>query len=372
MFKKIAFFALFLAVTGLFAATSVNAQRLVKGSKSVTTIDTLLGEPEANEAVLMTQCENGGIGDPAQSCGAGGTDDNWNTGNMNGQKAHYAEDRSIHYRAVFKNLQVGTPYTIVMGYDIYKGSPDVHAIDYLTNFDDAIPAGGTEYDVVPCGSLVSIGTHPCSTNSFVQIPIPDAPEVPAGIEQPAARFITAWGITGTFSVSLGPGAQPYERLITITFTPTVSNPVFGWSGHIAATADWQPFDGGVGASGVSGSPYHMYNRQGGDNDFGGAGDLQLSTDAIISPSAADAEVTGRVTDAYGRAISSVKMTLTNASTGEVSVMYTNTFGYYTFKGLPVGDFFVMTAQARRHLFVNGSVSFSLEDNIAGLNFQASR
>lgn len=320
----------------------------------------------------MTQCENGGIGDPAQSCGAGGTDDNWNTGNMNGQKAHYAEDRSIHYRAVFKNLTIGTPYTVVMGYDIYKGSPDVHAIDYLTNYDDAIPFGGTEYQVVPCGSLVSTLTHPCSTNSFVQIPIPDAPEVPAAIELPAARYITAWGITGVFSVSLGPGAADYERLITITFTPTVSDPVFGWAGHIASTADWGAFNGGVGASGVSGSPYHMYNRQGGLNDFGGAGDLQLSTDAIIAPSAAGANIAGRVTDAYGRAISSARITLNNASTGEVEVVYTNTFGYYTFKDVPVGDFFVMTAQHSRYRFVSGSVSFTLNDNIDGMNFQASR
>jgi len=94
MFKKIVFFALFLAVTGLFAATSVNAQRLIKGGlvKSVEATDTLIEQtPEANPAVLMSQCENGGnVGTPIQNCGAGATDDNWNTGNMNGQKAHYA------------------------------------------------------------------------------------------------------------------------------------------------------------------------------------------------------------------------------------------------------------------------------------------
>ncbi|MEO5858554.1 MAG: hypothetical protein ABIR33_06355, partial [Pyrinomonadaceae bacterium] len=102
MFKKIAFFALFLAVTGLFAATSVNAQRLIKGgSVKSTPTDTLLEPvPEAIPKAIMEQCANGGIGDPAQSCGALGTDNNWDTGNMNGSKSHYAEDRSIHYRTV--------------------------------------------------------------------------------------------------------------------------------------------------------------------------------------------------------------------------------------------------------------------------------
>jgi len=33
---------------------------------------------------------------------------------------------------------------------------------------------------------------------------------------------------------------------------------------------------------------------------------------------------------------------------------------------------VMSIQHRRYIFVTGSVSFSLEDSIAGLNFQASR
>lgn len=378
MFKKIAFFALFLAVTGLFAATSINAQRLIKVTKSESTTDTLLEPvPEANEAVVMTQCENGGnVGAPIQNCGAGGTDDNWNTGNMNGQKAHYAEGRSIHYRAVFKNLTPGTPYTIVMGYDILKGSPLIHAIDYLTNYDDAIP-NGNQYQVVPCGSLVNAAGHPCNGGTPKLISIDDDPDVPASIETPAVRNIITWGIQdgATLDLSYGTatvGGAFYERLVTITFTPTVENPVFGWAGHIALGSAWSAFNGGTGAGAISGSPYHMYNRPGGVNNFGGAGDLQLATSAITGPSAADAEITGRVIDGYGRAISSAKLTLTDALTGEVRVVYTNTFGFYTFKGVPVGDFFVMTAEHRRYIFVNGSVSFSLEDNISGLNFQASR
>ncbi len=359
---------MFLAVTGLFAATSVNAQRLIKGSLVKSTETTFEIVPEAS-GLDMEQCANGGVGDPVQDCGAGGTNDNWQRGSMNGSKAHYAEGRSIHYRALFTGLTPGTSYTIVMGYDITKGSPDVHAIDYLTNYDADIAA--PVYTVTPCGSLTASAGHPCQSNTFQQIVIPDDPDVPPSIEPAGGRFITAWGIAAGATASLSYGT-PAERLITITFTPTVANPVFGWSGHIALGSAWAAYNGGTGAGSISGSPYHMYNRGGGVNDFSGSIDLQLATSAITQPSAAGANITGRVTDYFGRAISSARITLNNASTGEVEVVYTNTFGYYTFKDVPVGDFFVMTAQHSRYRFVSGSVSFTLEDNLNGLDFKASR
>jgi len=145
--------------------------------------------------------------------------------------------------------------------------------------------------------------------------------------------------------------------------------VLAWSGHIARAADWVPL-GETSASSINGSPYH--GRIISNTGWGGQQDRSLSTTAVTTPSAAGANIAGRVTDAYGRAISSARITLNNASTGEVEVVYTNTFGYYTFKDVPVGDFFVMTAQHSRYRFVSGSVSFTLEDNIDGLNFQASR
>jgi hypothetical protein len=394
MFKKIAFFALFLAVTGLFAATSVNAQRLIKVTKT-DSIDTLVEVP-VTEAISYTplQCANGGVGQSVKSCGTGGTDDNWESGNMNGNKAHYQEGKSIHYRGFFGGLAIGQQYTIVLGYDILKGSPNIHAIDYLKSYDADISA--PVYSVVPCGSRANISGHPCETgNDVVNIAILDDPDVPnagrcynasgvdqgptpctapnkAGFEPVGGRFIRAWGVEADATMTSIAYGTSEERLVTITFTPTVSNPVFGWSGHIALGSEWQAYNGGTGAGSISGSPYHMYNRGGGVNDFSGAQDLQLATSAIIQPSAADATIAGRVTDSYGRAIASAKLTLTNAMTGQVETAYTNTFGYYKFDAVQVGDFFVMSVQHRRYLFVNGSVSFSLEDNISGLNFQASR
>lgn len=383
MFKKFASFALLLAVVGLFAATSTHAQRLIKGGlvKSAQPVETTFEViPEANPAFDPAQCANGGIGSPVQSCGTSGSN-NWETGNMNGSKAHYQEGRSIHYRYVFSNLTAGpTVYTIRLAYDAFK-DPTQHAIDYLNTYDADIDQDPDKvYQVIPCGGVTG-----CAAFSPNTIDIPDDPQLQnyvttagtQGIEPPTvagSRVFTGWGLTFVSATFLPYNAANAERMIEVKFTAQAATAVLAWSGHVALGSEWNGFLGGAhgGAGSISGSPYHM--RNGGSGSFGdGQRELQLAANAVVLvPSAADAAVAGRVTDAFGRAISSAKLTLHNASTGEMSIVYTNSFGYYKFEGIPVGDFFVMSVEARRYIFVNGSVSFSLEDSIEGLNFQASR
>lgn len=387
MFKKLTLGALLLAVAGSFAAISVDAQRLVVRKVTKTTdIVSKSGdpvveavEPEANTSIDIRQCENGGINDlPAvQNCGfteAGVSSSvNWVSGNVNGQKAHYAEGRNIHYRAVFGSLVPGDSYEVRLGYDTFHNNILIHTIDYLNTYDAAIatgykvnPCGGVTTAGHPCAAVVPAGTVPPSTSTFA---IPDDSSHPF---DPAGRVFTAWGATIT-NIQFDPatvGTAINARTIIINFTANVANPVMGWSGHIASGAEWGPVDGGVGAGGQQGSPYHM--RVVGNGTFQGNQELQLSADAIQAPSAAGAEVSGRVTDLFGRGISGAQLVLFNAVTGDPVVVYTNTFGYYTFSDVPVGEFYVMSVSHRRHVFVNGSVSFSLEDNLAGLDFQASR
>lgn len=361
MFKKIAFFALFLAVTGLFAATSVNAQRLVKGSL-VKSTDTLLEPiPEANPAVNLDQCQNGGVGQPVVSCAPG-----WANGNSNGNNSHYAEGTNIHYRARFSNLIVGTVYTVTLEYDMTHQTEDQNAIDYLNTYNASGGPGSAPvaaYSVIPCDGIQTGCSAPPSPSTF-----PMADDACHTFDDGGARDWTGWGMTIT-GTALGANCTGQLKLVTVTFTADTTSPVLAWSGHIARAVDWNTV-GETSASSIQGSPYHM--RIAGNTGWGGQQDRSLATSAVTTPSAAGANISGRVTDAYGRAISSARITLNNASTGEVEVVYTNTFGYYTFKDVPVGDFFVMTAQHSRYRFVSGSVSFQLEDNIAGLDFKASR
>ena len=382
MFKKIAFFTLFLAVTGLFAATSVNAQRLVKGSlvKSTSTTDTLVElEPEA-VGFTTAQCANGGVGDPVQDCGVdpNPVKNNWDTGNMNGAKAHYAEGTSIHYRYAFTGLSSGTSYTIRLAYDAWQQDPSKNAIDYLNTYDAGIDPLNS-YQVVPCGGVI-VGCTDLNASTFN---IPDDPLLAnytttagaEGIEPPfvdGSRVFTGWNMTITNAVFEPYDPASMERVIAVTFTANSDTAVLSWSGHIADTDEWNAFIPGYGgATSIPGSPYHMRNA--GNATFTGQKELQLATSAVVTvPSAAGVDISGRVTDAYGRAISSARLTLNNATTGEVMVVYTNTFGFYSFKDVTVGDYFVLTAEHRRYVFANNVVTFNLQDSIVGLDFKATR
>jgi len=56
----------------------------------------------------------------------------------------------------------------------------------------------------------------------------------------------------------------------------------------------------------------------------------------ITPTAADATISGRVTDSYGRAVASASITVQDL-VGNKKIVYTNTFGYYRTPELEVGQ-----------------------------------
>src|SRR2546428_184098 len=80
--------------------------------------------------------------------------------------------------------------------------------------------------------------------------------------------VSAYTLTGTYS-----GTS--STSITITFTTVSATPVLAWGGHIGSQTDW---GAGNGASGLSGSPYHMRFL---DLDgSGGNQDRSLSANAV--------------------------------------------------------------------------------------------
>lgn len=93
--------------------------------------------------------------------------------------------------------------------------------------------------------------------------------------------------------------------------------------------------------------------------------------AVVGVTAADATIAGRVTDSFGRAISSAQVRVQDIA-GTSKVFYTNTFGYYSVPGLDVGQTYVLSVSARRYTFANPSMVISLTDSVAGANFVASR
>jgi hypothetical protein len=94
------------------------------------------------------------------------------------------------------------------------------------------------------------------------------------------------------------------------------------------------------------------------------------TNSQLTPSAGPSEVTGRVVDVYGRPIVGAQLALFGASGNYVKYAYTNTFGYYRFADVPTGEFYILTVSDKTHMFINNSVSFSLEQSLSGINFRS--
>ncbi len=103
-----------------------------------------------------------------------------------------------------------------------------------------------------------------------------------------------------------------------------------------------------------------------------------ATDIIISsahsdincsliPTAGDASISGRVTDAAGRGIPRAMVKLTNM-TGVTRTGMTNSFGYYRLEEIPAGEAYTAEAIHKRYSFAPRVVM--VEDDIAGLDFVA--
>jgi hypothetical protein len=367
MSNKLALCALLLVAFVFSASVSVDAQRKkVNGAISVfEPAPTEVLEPEANPAADIDQCHNGGVGAAVEPCvGA-----QWVNGNANGNQAHYREGDYIHYRLKFTNLVVGDSYTVKLGYDIFDNGGK-HAIDYLGTYNKdarfAQPTPGiADYAIEPCLEGANCAALITST---IAIPADDVTVTPF-ITQESGVF-TMWGgtLTGTSAYGL---ENTVIRTISVTFTAGATNPVLAWGGHIAWQGDWGANGTAATAGDINGSPYHM--RIVSNGVFNGEQNRQLSVSAIIgtTPTAAPASITGRVRDAYGRGISYARVQLFDALTGEARTAYSNSFGYYRFDEVTVGNLYVMSVAHKRYLFLDGSTSFTLEADLAGMDFVAS-
>lgn len=103
------------------------------------------------------------------------------------------------------------------------------------------------------------------------------------------------------------------------------------------------------------------------NNTDGSPNLVLFT-APNGPTAADAEVSGRIVDGSGRGLKRVRVLLQNAATGETRLVLTNVFGYFVFSDVEVGEFYVMRVQNKRYTFPDSPYSFTLSDSFSAMTF----
>lgn len=106
-------------------------------------------------------------------------------------------------------------------------------------------------------------------------------------------------------------------------------------------------------------------------DFAGSdtGAVAGTSIEFVSPTAANVSLSGRVTDAYGRAISRTLVSLADSS-GNMRTAITNTFGYYRFNDVPAGADYIISVTNGKRSFNPSSIVYSAVDNADDIDFVA--
>ena len=86
--------------------------------------------------------------------------------------------------------------------------------------------------------------------------------------------------------------------------------------------------------------------------------------------AVPATISGRVTAANGRGIAKAMVSLRDAATGQTVTAITNSFGNYTFRNVPTARAYSLTPRYNKYRFTPASTSFTLNGDLAGVNFVA--
>jgi len=104
---------------------------------------------------------------------------------------------------------------------------------------------------------------------------------------------------------------------------------------------------------------------------GNFGSKEFATARLIGvqPTAANAIISGRVTRASGSGVSQVRVSIINGQ-GTVSYAITNSFGYYSFANLPVGEIYILTPNHKSYTFTPSSRVISLLDDFTEADFTA--
>ncbi len=89
--------------------------------------------------------------------------------------------------------------------------------------------------------------------------------------------------------------------------------------------------------------------------------------AITAPTAALVSTSGRVLSLFGRGIAQARVSLTDAQ-GQKRTVSTNSFGYYNFNNVEVGQTYILSVSAKRFQFQPQVITISEE--AVGLNFVA--
>lgn len=203
----------------------------------------------------------------------------------------------------------------------------------------------------------------------------------------------------TVGDTTGQGIFSYD--FTITFDPNVlqpATPVFDTTGTISGAAGFiitpntgtsgQVTISGFGSQPLSGAGTLLnlrFNVVGTANTNSGTttltfqnfvfneGDPQtIASDGrftVTGATAAELNLSGRVSNSLGRGIQNVVITMTD-NLGNNRIATTTAFGYYHFNNVAAGETYIISAKAKRYTFVQPTLVVNAAQDLTEINFTA--
>ena len=115
--------------------------------------------------------------------------------------------------------------------------------------------------------------------------------------------------------------------------------------------------------------YFHYEGNSGAFNFGVDENIGYADATFLGPSASPVNVSGRVTNRFGRALAGVVVKATGGD-GKPKSVLTNTFGYYSLKNLKAGESYVISVESKRYYFPEPTRFLTLDADLMDLDFQA--
>jgi subtilisin family serine protease len=101
-----------------------------------------------------------------------------------------------------------------------------------------------------------------------------------------------------------------------------------------------------------------------------AGQTFTITQSALTPTAAKAEIKGRVLTETGRGAANVWLEISGGNLTAPVRVKTNSFGYYRFSEIGVGEMYVVSAESKRYSFEPATQTINLSGNVEGIDFLA--
>jgi Carboxypeptidase regulatory-like domain/Beta-propeller repeat len=102
---------------------------------------------------------------------------------------------------------------------------------------------------------------------------------------------------------------------------------------------------------------------------GGEVDVFVTKLDLAIPTAASANVNGRVKTSNGSGIARARVSITKPN-GEIQLATTNPFGYYRFQDLAVGETYILNVSSKRYSFAEPTRVISLNEDLTDADFVA--